>query len=486
MLAQSFSPIALAIALLSYMASKAAVFREAPPRAEATEIPDIDGSAAAARLSGAIKFRTVSYENREQAPAAEFAGLHRHILDSFPKCREAMKIETVNGLSLLLEWTGRNAALPPLLFSAHQDVVPAPEEPSPGWTHGPFSGDIADGHVWGRGALDMKSGLFALLEAAESLITHGFVPERTVYFAFGHDEEIGGLSGAAKISELLSRRGIRLACVFDEGGAIRTLPEIPCPVGFIGISEKGYATVELTARGAGGHSAVPGNGGAIASLCSAVTKVEKMAQPVDLGPILRLFKHIGRVLPYGRRFLLANSWLFAPFLRSMLSRTPEMNAMIRTTAAPTIISGGIKENIIPDSARVVINFRLIPGDSAEKLVERVKKAVDDPRIEVTSRFNFKEPPPVSPVDSFYFRSAEEAIYETCGESDFAVAPFIMLGASDSRHYVACSDAIYRFQYLKLLPEDARRVHGTDERISVSNYVEAIGYYMRLLVKTSSI
>lgn len=246
----------LTVLLLAVMAWNAA--RVAPMPVAATTLPAlaIDAEASATRLAGAIAFATVSRDDAPGADAAALAGLAAYLQAHFPRVYGKLDHETLPGGSMLLRWPGRDAAAKPLLLAAHLDVVPADAE---GWTHPPFAGIVAGGFVWGRGALDDKSAVLALHEAVDALLASGFAPASDVYFAFGHDEEVGGTTGAAAIAATLKARGVRLGCVLDEGSFVfdGVLAVARRPVALIGIAEKGEFSVELES-GAGGALVVQG------------------------------------------------------------------------------------------------------------------------------------------------------------------------------------------------------------------------------------
>ena len=161
--------------------------------------------------------------------------------------------------TILYRWPGSDATLPPILLTAHYDVVPVLPGTEDLWTHQPFAGDIADGIVWGRGTLDDKSAVVAQLEAATLLLKAGFKPARTVYFSFGHDEEVGGTRGAAEVAAYLAEQKVRLAWSLDEGSFVLDglLPGVKPLMAAVNVAEKGSVTLQVVAKGAGGHSSLP-------------------------------------------------------------------------------------------------------------------------------------------------------------------------------------------------------------------------------------
>jgi carboxypeptidase PM20D1 len=442
----------------------------------------LDAAAAAERLAGALRFRTISYQDSAQFDAAEFGRFQDYLARSFPRTHATLARERVARFSLLYRWTGADTTLPPVVLMAHQDVVPVEPGTESKWTYPAFDGRIADGYVWGRGAMDDKGGLVAQLEAIETLLSQGAVPRRTVYLALGHDEEVGGRAGAAAIAALLQSRGVRAAFVLDEGGAIAEglVPGVAGPVALVGIAEKGYLTLELTVRVEGGHSSMPPRQTAVGILSAAIDELEEHPVPGGIrGPTAAMFDHLGPELPFAMRMMFANRWLFGGLLASQFGATPAGNAMLRTTTAPTIIEAGVKENVLPSVARATVNFRLLPGDSIAGIAAYVQRVIDDPRVTVDIPATFKtEPSPVSPVDAQEFGLLTRTIREVVPEA--IVVPWLVVGGTDSRYFTALTPNVYRFGATPVGPGDPERAHGTDERVSVEGYAQNVRFYVQLL------
>src|SRR5438874_8299944 len=339
-------------------------FRSRQPQVAAVAAEPLDTAALARRLAGALRFKTISFQDSSQFDAREFAGFGRYLRDSFPRLHGALKLERVNGYGLLYEWTGSDPNRQPIVLLAHQDVVPVEPGTEGRWTEPPFEGRIAGGYVWGRGALDDKGSLVGILEAVEHLVAAGTKPRRTVYLAFGYDEEVGGRRGAARIADLLASRNVHPELVLDEGGALANglVAGISAPVALIGIAEKGYVTVGLTAQAEGGHSSMPPDETAVGILAAAITRLEhqQMARAIR-GPTATMFDYLGPEMSFGPRLVMANRWLLGGILAGKFGATPQGNAMLRTTTAPTVLQAGIKENVLPSSARALVNFRILPG-----------------------------------------------------------------------------------------------------------------------------
>lgn len=442
----------------------------------------VDAAAAAERFAGALRFRTISYQDSTQFDANEFRRFQDYLVKSFPKTHAAMGRQSVGRFSLLYRWTGTDTMLAPIVLMAHQDVVPVEPGTESTWTYPPFDGRIAEGYVWGRGAMDDKGSLLAQLEAIETLLSQGVTPRRTVYLALGHDEEVGGRGGASAIAALLASRGVRPAFVLDEGGAIATdlVPGVAGPVALVGIAEKGYLTLELSVRAEGGHSSMPPRQTAVGILSAAIDELEEHPVPGGVrGATAQMFDYLGPELPFGMRAFFANRWLFGGLLAKRFGASPAGNAMLRTTTAPTIIEAGVKENVLPSVARARVNFRLLQGDSIAGLVAYVRRIIGDPRVTVSIPETFKtEPSPVSPVDAEEFGLLVRTIRAIV--PDAIVVPWLVVGGTDSRYYAALTPNVYRFGAAPIGPGDTERAHGTDERLSVDGYAQNVKFYMQLL------
>jgi carboxypeptidase PM20D1 len=435
---------------------------------------------AARRLSQAVQVPTVSYQEPERFDAAQFAALRDLLRRSFPRVHQQLQVEPVAGHSLLYTWPGADPALRPVVLLAHMDVVPIEPGTESAWSQPPFSGAVRDGFVWGRGTLDDKGPLLAILEAAELLLGQGHRPPRTVYLAFGHDEELAG-TGAAAVARLLHERGVRPEWVLDEGLAITRgiLPGLRAPVALIGIAEKGYLTVELSVALEGGHSSMPPRESAIGVLSRALSRLEQHQLPAEIsGPAQELFQYVGPEMPFRMRAVFANLWLLRPLVVRIFLGQPATAALVRTTTALTQISGGVKENVLASSARGVINFRIRPGDTVAGVLDHVRRTVADPRVHVRPLGPGREPVPPAPTAAPGFQLLLRALRQVA--PDFLAAPSLMLGATDSRHYRELTENIYRFVPIVLTSEDLGRLHGTNERIALTDYARCIRFYAELL------
>ncbi|HEX6904046.1 MAG TPA: M20 family peptidase [Thermoanaerobaculia bacterium] len=440
----------------------------------------VDADAAAQRLAAAIRFPTISHEDG-RVEAAAFQDLHRFLEQSFPRVHASLVREPVAGYSLLYTWKGTDPRLPPILLMSHMDVVPVEPGTEKDWTHPAFSGVIQDGYIWGRGAMDDKSGVLGILEAIETLLAKGFQPERTVLLAFGHDEEVGGRKGAAAIAALLKQRGVRPELILDEGGAIveGMVPGIGGAAAMVGTAEKGYLSVELVARGEGGHSSMPPSQTAIGKLSAAVARLEENPMPARIDGVSRdTFEYLASEMPFGSRLVLSNLWFFSPVAKRQLTASPAGNARLRTTTAATIFQAGVKENVLPQSARGVVNFRILPGDSMASVLQHVRDTVG-PGIQVKATGTSNaEPSKTSDVGAPTFTIVQRSLGEVFPR--IIVAPNLLSGGTDTKHYGDLSPNIYRFMPIRVKEEDLGRFHGTNERVGVQNYAEIVRFYAQLV------
>jgi carboxypeptidase PM20D1 len=443
--------------------------------------PPIDAQSAARRLAGAVRIRTISYDAGSGVSAAEILALHAYLQATFPRTHAVLRREVVNDYSLLYTWQGQDPAQRPVMLMAHQDVVPIAPGSEREWHADPFSGEIRDGFVWGRGAWDDKGNLMAILEAVESLAAAGFKPKRTIYLAFGHDEENGGEHGAKAIAALLRERGARPEFVLDEGLLIAQgiMPGLIAPVALIGIAEKGSATLQLTATAPAGHSSMPGARTAIGSLAAALARVEAAPFPAGVhGVTAQTFAAIAPEMRGLNRLALSNLWLFGPVVQKQLERSASTNALLRTTMAITVISGGNKENVLPGTAQALINVRLLPGDTIAGAIAHVRRAADDDSLRIEAAPNANEASPVASATAAGYRLIERTVRELF--PGVVVAPGLMIGGTDARHMVSIADDVYRFSPVRAGPADLSRFHGTDERMAIENYAQMIVFYRTLI------
>jgi carboxypeptidase PM20D1 len=445
----------------------------------------VDEQAAAARLAEAIRFQTISNFLNPDSDADALRGLQAHIAKSFPAFHAAAKREVVATYSVLYTWEGSDPKAAPIALLAHQDVVPVAPGTAKDWQQPPFEGVIANGFIWGRGSWDDKGNLYSMLEAAEQMGKAGFRPKRTIYFAFGHDEEVGGTRGAKAIAALLASRGVRLDFVLDEGlliaeGMVKGLDK---PAALIGVAEKGYATLVLTAHETPGHSSMPPRDTAIGMMSAALARLEDNRLPTQArGAVAEMFDTLAPEMKGFNRVVLSNLWLFRPLLLREFEKTGPSEATIRTTTALTIFNAGDKDNVLPGNAEATVNFRLIPGDTQASVTDHVRRTIGNDKISIEPFAGNIDPPPVTATSSEPYRALNRTIREIF--PDAIVAPGLMVAGTDSRHYTGISDTILRFTPVRANADDLKRFHGTNERLSIAGYADMIRFYRRLIENTA--
>ena len=481
-------PVAL-LALFAVLLGRTLLVAPPAPAAPAaaSEADTVDGEVIARRLAEALRFRTISWQEGA-APADVDASLQAlvafrdWITTTYPAFSAQASREIVNDYSLLFTWKGSDPVLAPYLLMSHMDVVPIAPGSEPDWTHPPFAGDIADGYVWGRGTIDTKAGIIGQLEAAEALVRAGFRPKRTVMFAFGHDEETGG-QGNARIAALLAERGVRLEFVDDEGGVIvtGTVPGIEGPVAVVGVAEKGYLNVQLRAHSPGGHSSLPLPIAetAIGRLAQALEKLARAPFEGRIDGVSREF--LQQLMPYmsfGQRLAIANLWLLEPAVVKSMSASPASAAILRTSIAPTMVQGGVKENVLPPSATLTINLRVHPRDTTESVLAHIRKAVGDPQVDISAVGVRREASAVSDMQGPQFALIRRTLERV--KSGVIVAPNLLSAATDARHYEALTRNVFRMVPAELTADELKGFHGTNERVPVSSLVLIARYYRELI------
>ena len=449
-----------------------------PPATKACETAEatVDEEEAAERLAQMVRCKTVSSRDAGVVDAAEFDKFRELLPQLYPNVYKVCKTERIGPSGILLKLQGKRSDAPVILMS-HYDVVPAEEA---AWEKPAFEGIVENGVLWGRGTLDTKTTLFGILEAAETLIMTGFVPENDIYFAFSGDEEIAGDTAPAMVDEL-QRRGIVPTMVLDEGGAVveGVFPGVSKPCALIGVAEKGMLDVELAVAGKGGHAAYPPPHTPVGVLANAVTRIENKPFKATLTPpVAAMFDTLGRHSTFAYRLVFANIRLFMPVLSAVFKkRGGELNAMLRTTCAFTMMEGSNASNVIPPSAKVTANLRLIGGETAASAVSRLRSLADEPDIEFKAIVS-NDPSRVSLADGGMWDTLIGAISQTW--TDALVSPYLMFACSDSRHYCQISDRVYRFSAMAMTSEERACVHGHNERITVENLVKTIQFYIRLM------
>lgn len=473
------------VLLLALLVMRGALHRPlAQPRTDSVRV-NVDTDTATRHLSEAIRFRTVSNEDPAALQTQEFRSFIDWLASAYPLVHEAMPRLLLGEYSLLYRWEGSDPQLAPVLLTAHYDVVPAESAPGvydPAWKHPPFSGAVENGVVWGRGATDDKGALVAQLEAATLLLNRGYTPQRTIYFAFGHDEELGGALGAAAITEHLRQEGIELAWSLDEGSFIfeGVFPGVSKPVAVINVAEKGFLNLEIVARASGGHSSMPPADNAVSELTAAIARLADNPFPGGLSGLSEaMFDTLSRHMPFAARLPFANRWLFGSLIEALLSKLPVGNALLRTTIAPTMLKASPKANVLARTATATINLRLHPRDSIESTLSHVRRVVEREGVRVRVLDGpRREPSSVSDWRAPGFQIIADAVRETY--ANVIVTPGVMVAGSDSHHYAKVATNSYRFNPWLATPEDLTAFHGLNEHLSSERLAQAVRTYARIL------
>lgn len=426
-------------------------------------------------LSRMVRVNTVSRAG-ESVPEGipEFHALLREL---FPLVHEKLERIEIDG-NLLFRWQGKSGYAPIVLMS-HQDVVPADGE----WDHPPFSGDIADGKVWGRGTSDTKCSLMAFLQAAEELLKEGYQPACDVWLLSSCTEEWGG-EGCPALVEELKRRGVRPWLVCDEGGGIIQEPisGITGKYAMLGVFEKGAATLYFRARSKGGHASAPPKNTPLARLAAFINEVE--TTPVfrtEISPeVSAMFERLSRYAPFGYRLLFGNLWLFRPLMKIVLPLvSAQAGAMLKTTIAFTVASGSDACNVIPQEATVGANMRFIPHQGMEESLSIIRAIAEkhDIEMEVARANDFTSPADIS---GDRFRLVESTVEETF--PGLAVCPYVVTAATDARFLQEICDTCVRFAPVVYGPEQMKGMHGLNENLEYSCLPGAVDFYKNLIRK----
>ncbi len=433
-------------------------------------------------LADAVKFKTVSNEDASKMDSVEFEKFIAFVEKTYPMLHDKLKHERVNTFGLLFEWKGKNETLLPTMMIGHYDVVPMIPGTEKSWQHEPFSGAIDSGFLYGRGTMDDKITVIGVLESVEYLLKQNFQPERTMYLGFGFDEEVSGNNGAKKIAALLESRKIQLEYVLDEGGVIKSegVSGIEKPIALIGVAEKGYTTLQLSVASEGGHSSMPPTQTSIGVLAEAIDKLEKKPFPAHFeGGADLLQEYLAPEMSFGLKLAMSNRWLLKSVILNILSGTKAGSAMVRTTTAPTVISAGVKDNVLPINAIAKVNFRILPGESIQSVFDYVTKVVDNKLVKIeVMRESANEPTAISDTASFGFRNIHRTV-KRCFP-DVIVSPYLCLGGTDVRNYRNISKNQFRFQPLRMNEADLGRVHGTNERVKTESFKDFVRFYVELM------
>ncbi len=423
-----------------------------------------------------IRCKTISYNDRSLIDQNEFEKFRSLLPELYPNVHRVCSRRFMGDTGILYLWKGKQEGNPTILMS-HYDVVPVEEEQ---WAKPAFEGIVENGELWGRGTLDTKGTLCGIMEAAEKLISEGFTPNHDIYLAFCGDEEVNGTS-CPEMVKWFEEQGIEIAMVVDEGGAVveNVFPGVSGDCALIGTAEKGYMNVEFKAKSNGGHASTPPVHTIVGDLSRAVVNVEKKPFKRHLTkPVKEMLDTLGRHSGFGYKILFANMWLFEGLFDLVCKLSGgEMNAMIRTTCAVTKMEGSKAYNVIPPTASVGMNLRLIGGDTVESAKAYLEKVANNKNIEV-SVVTGREASPDSDTSCAEWKLLCQTIADTWEGT--IISPYLMMAGSDSRHYARITDRVYKFSAMKLSKEERGMIHGNNERIPVATLVKAAEFYVRLM------
>lgn len=429
-------------------------------------------------MSAAIQISTETPNDDYQFDTATFMRYRTFLETTYPLIHKNLPRTIIDSFNYIYEWKGTDTSVLPMVLMAHYDVVPVEASAIKLWHAKPYGGEVKDNYIWGRGVLDDKSSMISILEAAESQLAKGFQPKQTILLCFGADEESSG-KGATAVVKYFKSLNKKFDLVVDEGGEISTEDNksIKAPIASIGVGEKGYVTLVLTAQKAGGHSSIPASHTAIDMLSNAISKVSANPMPTKLTPPIEAY--LKSISAYNDNFFekmgLSNLWLFKGLVMNAMAENPNTNALIRTTIVPTVFNSGVRDNVIPTFATAYINSRILPGQSSKDVYDYVQRTINDTNIKITYYKNYMtEPSPTTDVNSKYYKRVEKVVRVVV--KDVVVAPMLMVGATDSRNYREISDGVINFTPIT----DAKGYHGIDERMLISDFQKCYNFYTLLI------
>ncbi len=434
---------------------------------------------AAENLSKAIKIKTISYADYERVDYKLYEEFLAFLDNTYPNINKVCKKEMINDYCPVYIWESESRGNKPILLLGHYDVVPADQSKNSPWEEGPFSGAIKDDFIWGRGTLDDKNQVIAVMEAIEHMIIKGIKLDRDVYMVFGFDEEVGGRQGAEKAAEVFKERNLQFECVIDEGGAIITdmLDGLTAPLALIGTAEKGSNNIKISVSGKDGHSSMPPTNTAVGTLAKLITNVEKNPMPARLiTPVRDMFKTMAPYVP-GTSFILKNADKLFPLINPILAKESNTNSLIRTTIAFTMIEGSQAANVLPKTASAVANIRVLQGDTLDSAIDHIRKVNPNIDFEV-EKLLVEEASEISNIEAESYKLLSQTINKIY--PDAVVLPYLMVGGTDSRKYYLLCENIYRFSAVILEQADLDTIHSHNEKISFENFSNMIRFYMEFL------
>ena len=461
-----------------------------PPKTDWGEKPteNVDMDRYQKNLSRAIQCKTISNADPTKVDWPEFYKFHAFLDEAYPLIAKTLEKEVVDKASLIYRWKGTNPDLEPIALLSHQDVVPVTPGTEDDWEHPAFEGFNDGEFIWGRGAMDMKNHLIGVMEAVETLLEEGYVPERDVYLLFGHDEEVvaSEFGGAKTIMQTLLSRGIHLDSVLDEGGAI--LPVnikgvINKQLAGVGIAEKGYCDMEISLDFKGGHSSQPPKHTGAGKMADVIKDIENHQFPSHIEPYLaEMFHKIAKNTTYPVRTILCNLPILMPIVKEVMKQIPPAASFIRTTTGVTMMQGSPAPNVLPQTPKITVNFRAMPGTTSDDIVNHIRRVVRNKDININV-LRKKEPSKFSPTDSRAFKVIEQLCMQQ--NPDNIVTPFLVMGGTDACFYEPICENIYRFSPYVASTALLLCTHATNERVPIECLHDGVAFfkaYIRILAK----
>jgi carboxypeptidase PM20D1 len=429
-------------------------------------------------MSQAIQLRTETPNDAYVFDTTTFLAYRKFLEKSYPLIHKNLPRTTIDSFNYIYEWKGTDTSLLPMVLMAHYDVVPVEASAVKLWHAVPYGGEVKENYIWGRGVLDDKSSMISILEATEAQLAKGFQPKQTILLCFGADEESSG-NGAIAVVKYFKSLHKRFDIVVDEGGEISTedMKDVKRPIASIGVGEKGYVTLILTAQKAGGHSSIPAKTTVIDILSKGLYKLRENQMPAKIIPPIKAYleRVSGYTDNFWKKMMLSNMWLFENQVINNLSDAPNTNALVRTTIVPTIVNSGVRDNVIPTFATASVNSRILPGETQQDVYNYVEKTINDTNIKITYYHNFSTlPSSTTDINSKAFKRVEKVINAIV--DDVIVAPMLMVGATDSRNYRDISDGVINFTPMT----NAKGYHGIDERLLISDFQKFVNFYTLLI------
>jgi carboxypeptidase PM20D1 len=465
--------------LLAFILIRALLFRPYPQKAVPPFTLEIDQDRAVENLTKMIRCKTVSYLDTSLEDEGEFEKFRALLQECYPQVHRHCQLQRVGRTGLLYHWPGKSAEKP-TVYMAHYDVVPAEEDT---WEQPPFAGVIKDGCLWGRGTLDTKGTLCAIMEASEHLIGQGFIPANDIYLSFSGDEETNGAS-ASEIVDVLAANGIKPYMVLDEGGAIvqGAVPGVREKCALVGTGEKGKLHLKFTVRSKSGHASAPPARTPIGILAKAVCAVESKPFRFHMaGPAREMFDILGRHAGFGIKLVFANLKLFSPLLSLATKKAGgEFNALVRTTVAFTKMKASDTVNVFPAAASVEADVRMMEGDTRDSVIAALKQRIGNDAVEIEA-LNAIEVRPFSPIGTEPWQRLEEGIRQVW--SGTLVAPYMILACTDSRHFTRICPNVLRFCAMELSAQERKMIHGSNERIPLHKVETTVKFFTCMLLKS---